>query len=152
MSNDVWILGATDRTGEAIARELTKRKIVPVLVGRNREKLEASAQISGSQTVIAGSPSEMAAAIRRAQPAVVVNTVGPFRQTGELADAAVSVGHYLDLANDLAAILAHRERDAATRQAGHTIVTGAGFGVAATESLLTWLMRNDQPQATSEST
>ena len=140
MSNDVWILGATGRTGEAIAQELMVRGIAPVLVGRNREKLDAVSEASGSRTVIAGSPAEMAAAVRRERPGVVVNTVGPFRQTaGELSSAAVSVGHYLDLANDLSTILAHRERDASTRRTGHTVVTGAGFGVAATESLLTWI-------------
>lgn len=147
MTNEVWILGATGRMGEAIARALTERGIEPVLVGRSRDKLESAARPSGSRTVVAGSPTEMAAAIRRERPAVVVNTVGPFRQTAdEVADAALSVGHYLDLANDLATILAHRERDAEARRSGHTIVTGAGFGVAATESLLTWITA-DRPVA-----
>jgi short subunit dehydrogenase-like uncharacterized protein len=140
MTNDVWVLGATGRTGEAITRELIERGTVPVLVGRSREKLEAAARTSGARTVIATSPTEMAAAIRRERPTVVINTIGPFRKTSdELAGAAVSAGHYLDLANDLPTILAHRERDAAARRAGHTIVTGAGFGVTATESLLTWI-------------
>lgn len=140
MTNDVWVLGATGRTGEAIARELTERGIVPMLVGRSREKLDAASRTSGSRTLIATSPTEMAVAIRREHPAVVINTIGPFRQTAdELASAAMSVGHYLDLANDLPTILAHREHDAVTRRAGHTIVTGAGFGVTATESLLTWI-------------
>lgn len=148
MTNEVWILGATGRAGEGIARELIERGIVPVLVGRNREKLDAASRTSGSRTVLAGTPAEMAATIRRERPAVVVNTVGPFRQTADdLAGAALSVGHYLDLANDLATILDHRERDAAARQAGHTIVTGAGFGVAATESLLTWITA-ERPTAT----
>ncbi|MCF8588969.1 saccharopine dehydrogenase NADP-binding domain-containing protein [Gordonia liuliyuniae] len=141
MPNEVWILGATGRTGEAIGEQLTARGATPVLVGRNREKLEALSAPAGSRVVVAESPADMAAAIRREEPAVVVNTVGPFRQTaGELTKAAAeSGGHYIDLANDLATILGHRERDDAARRSGQTIVTGAGFGVTATESLLTWL-------------
>lgn len=140
MTDDVWILGATGRTGEGIARQLTERGIEPVLVGRSRTKLEALSRTPGSRIVVAETPTQMAAAIRRERPAVVVNTVGPFRQTAdELAGAALSVGHYLDLANDLPTILAHRQRDAAARRAERTIVTGAGFGVTATESVLTWI-------------
>ncbi len=145
MSDDVWILGATGRTGNAIARRLAERGIAPVLVGRNREKLEASSQEFGTQPVVGGSAVEIAEAIRRERPAVVVNTIGPFQQTGALfANAATSAGHYLDLANDLATILAHRELDTATRRSGHTIVTGAGFGVTATESLLKWMTADRQ--------
>lgn len=147
MSTDIWILGATGRTGVGIARELTERGIAPVLVGRSREKLDAAARTSDSRTVVAGTTSEMAAAIRSERPAVVINTVGPFQETaGELASAALVGGHYLDLANELGAILDHRERDASARQAGHTIVTGAGFGVTATESVLTWIS-DGQPVA-----
>ncbi len=145
MTNDVWVLGATGRMGEAITRELTERGIAPVLVGRSREKLDAASQATGSRTVVASSPAEMAAVIRQQRPAVVVNTVGPFRLTAdELADAVLPAGHYVDLANDLPTILSHRRRDAAARRAGHTVVTGAGFGVTATESVLTWLMA-DRP-------
>lgn len=140
MTDEVWILGATGRMGEGIARKLAERGIVPVLVGRNPEKLDAASKASGARTIVAATPVAMAAAIRHEQPAVVINTIGPFRQTAdELATAALSVGHYVDLANDLATILDHRERDAAARQAGHTIVTGAGFGVTGTESILTWI-------------
>lgn len=140
MSDDVWVLGATGRTGTAIARKLMESGIQPVLVGRNRDKLEASSQEFGTSPVVGGSVAEMAQAIRRERPAVVVNTVGPFQWTGAvLADAAMAGGHYVDLANDLATILAHRELDVQARRSGHTIVTGAGFGVTATESLLTWM-------------
>ena len=140
MSADVWVLGATGRTGTAIARKLMERGIPPVLVGRNRDRLEASSREYGTSPVVAASVAEMAQAIRRERPAVVVNTVGPFQRTGAvLADAATAGGHYVDLANDLATILAHRDLDTEVRRSGHTIVTGAGFGVTATESLLTWL-------------
>ncbi|MCA2217183.1 hypothetical protein [Jidongwangia harbinensis] len=133
--NDVWILGGTGRSGRAIAAELRRRGIEPVLVGRDGERLTAAA--GGLPTVVAASVRETAAAIRRERPAVVVNTVGPFLETtAPLLDACLPASHYLDLANDLAAVTALLGRDAELTAAGRTAVTGAGFGVTATESLV----------------
>ncbi|WP_294004959.1 hypothetical protein [Streptomyces sp.] len=69
---------------------------------------------------------------------MVINTVGPFTTTAhEVVDACHAVGnHYLDLANDVAALSAAFEMHDAATQAGHTLVTGAGFGVTATESVV----------------
>ena len=138
MSPDIWILGATGRSGSAIARKLIERGIEPVLVGRNRETLDAQSHAHGTRSVVAESVADIARAIRDERPAVVVNTVGPFQQTGAaLAAVTTAAGHYVDLANDLGTVLAHRRLDDEIRRSGHTIVTGAGFGVTATESLVT---------------
>jgi short subunit dehydrogenase-like uncharacterized protein len=88
----------------------------------------------------------MAAAIRRERPAVVVHTVGPFQRTAAvIADAVLETGDYVDLANDVATLSQLRERDEAARRFGHTLVVGAGFGVAATESVVTWLVGERAP-------
>lgn len=146
MSDDVWLLGGTGRTGRAIAAELAAREAPIVLVGRDAGRLEAAARPVRARCVVAGSPAEMATAIRRARPAVVVNTVGPFQQTATvIADATLESGHYLDLANDVATLVRLRERDEAARRSGHTLVAGAGFGVAATESVVTWLVGDRGP-------
>ncbi|MBM7086506.1 hypothetical protein [Micromonospora humidisoli] len=132
---DVWILGGTGRSGRAIAAELRRRNIEPVLVGRDAERLEAAA--GGLPTMLAGTVRETVAAIRREQPAVVVNTVGPFIETAlPLLDACLPTGHYLDLANDLASVSAVLGRHGELTAAGRTAVTGAGFGVTATESVV----------------
>ena len=132
---DVWILGGTGRSGRAIAAELRRRSIEPVLVGRNAERLKAAA--GGLPTMLAGSVRETADAIRRQRPAVVVNTVGPFIETAApLLSACLPASHYLDLANDLAAVSAILGRDGELTAAGRTAVTGAGFGVTATESVV----------------
>ncbi|GAA3269614.1 hypothetical protein Dvina_10255 [Dactylosporangium vinaceum] len=132
---EVWILGGTGRSGRAIAGELRHRGIEPVLVGRDAERLRAAAD--GARTVVAGSVPATADAIRRERPAVVVNTIGPFIETaGPLLDACLPHTHYLDLANDLAAVAATLERGPAFASAGRTAVTGAGFGVTATESVV----------------
>ena len=69
---------------------------------------------------MAASVGEMAAGIRREQPAVVINTVGPFTTTPAPIRACLPDSHYLDLANDLAAVStrsasARRPRPAAVR-------------------------------------
>ncbi|MGA5299162.1 hypothetical protein ACPCHT_04500 [Nucisporomicrobium flavum] len=128
----VWILGGTGRSGRAIATALRERDIAPVLVGRDARRLIAAA--GGDRTVVAASVAEMAAEIRRQRPAVVVNTIGPFTTTApELIRACLPASHYIDLANDLAAVSATL---GGSNAAGRTVVTGAGFGVTATESVV----------------
>jgi short subunit dehydrogenase-like uncharacterized protein len=145
MSDEIWILGATGRTGRAIAAELIARGERIAAVGRDAERLAAG--MPGARTIVASSPAEMAATIRRERAAVVVNTVGPFQSTaGPIAEAAIHAGGgYVDLANDLATVSRLLGRHAEAERAGSTIVTGAGFGVTATESLATWMMTEQPP-------
>src|SRR4051812_33789349 len=105
-SDEVWILGATGRSGRAVAARLAGGGGAPVLVGRGAERLEkVAADVgAGARTVVAGSVEAMADAVRRAQARVVVNTVGPFTGTAvALAEAGLPGSHYLDLANDVVA-------------------------------------------------
>lgn len=141
--SEVWVLGGTGRSGRAIAAALRARDLEPVLVGRDATRLTAVAH--GARTVRAGTVEEMASAIGRDRPPVVVNTVGPFARTAEpIARAALAVGaHYLDLANDVDAATTILALDDEARRAGSTLVTGAGFGVTAAESVALWLCRDE---------
>ncbi|WP_326700397.1 saccharopine dehydrogenase NADP-binding domain-containing protein [Streptomyces sp. NBC_01754] len=139
-TDEVWILGATGRIGRAVAARLAARGVVPVLVGRDRERLRGAAAALGradAKTVVVGTAEGAAAEITRQRPAVVVNTIGDYAATAALiARACMPGGHYVDLAADLAAVsrLLGLHQDAAT--AGSTLVTGAGFGVLATEAVV----------------
>jgi short subunit dehydrogenase-like uncharacterized protein len=141
--SEVWVLGGTGRSGRAIAAALRARGLEPVLVGRDAARLSAAAD--GARTLRAGSVEEMAVAIRRNSPGVVVNAVGPFARTAApIARAALAVGaHYLDLANDVDAATTLLGLDDEARRAGSTLVTGAGFGVTAAESVALWLCRDE---------
>ncbi|GAA0475596.1 membrane protein [Paractinoplanes deccanensis] len=87
--------------------------------------------------VVARSVAETAAEIRRQRPAVVVNTIGPFTATAEpIIRACLPASHYVDLANDVAAVTAVLGLHEAAVAAGRSLVTGAGFGVTATESVV----------------
>jgi short subunit dehydrogenase-like uncharacterized protein len=140
METEVWILGGTGRSARAIAAELVSRGIAPVLVGRDAARLTeaaAPAGAAGRRTVAAGSVEAMAAEIRRQQPAVVINTIGPFTATAPpVVGACLEGSEYVDLANDVAAVSALLGMDGAAAAAGRTLVTGGGFGVTATESVV----------------
>jgi short subunit dehydrogenase-like uncharacterized protein len=137
MGADVWVLGGTGRSGRAIAAELARRGLPAVLVGRDASRLAVAAQATGSATVVAGSLAAIASEIRRQRPTVVISTVGPFTTTaGPIVDACLAGSHYVDLANDVAAVSATLGLDDVATAAGRTLVTGAGFGVTATESVV----------------
>jgi len=149
MGTEVWILGGTGRSGAAIAAELVSRGITPVLVGRDAARLKtAAARFGNGRTVVAGSVEAMAAEIRRQQPAVVINTVGPFGATAvPIASACLPGSHYVDLANDVAAVSMLLGMTEVAAAAGRSLVTGAGFGVTATESVVVNLCE-DRPAPT----
>jgi short subunit dehydrogenase-like uncharacterized protein len=146
-TNDVWILGATGHVGRAVAARLVEKNIIPVLVGRDRERLSqlAAHLEQGLRTIVAASPAEIATEIKRQRPAVVINTIGPFTETTlPLAHACLPYTHYIDLANDVISVSTLLDLHKEAVAAGRTLVTGAGFGVLATESVVLKLCQ-DRP-------
>ncbi len=77
----IWILGATGRTGRAIAAQVAARGGTPVLVGRNTERLHKTAAELGLADVAVIETDQPAAEIARRRPAVVVNTIGGYAET-----------------------------------------------------------------------
>ncbi|MFF0537341.1 saccharopine dehydrogenase NADP-binding domain-containing protein [Streptomyces coelicoflavus] len=139
---EVWIVGATGRVGRGVAARLAAQGLRVVPVGRSRERMRAAGAEAGLppdvRTVVADSAERIADEVVRERPRVVVNTMGAYATTAPvIARACVSVGgHYVDQANDVAAVqglLALRDEAA---RAGSTLITGAGFGVLATEAVV----------------
>lgn len=146
-AGEVWVLGATGRSGRAIVAALAAQNVSVVLVGRDSARLAAVAP-GGSRTVVAVSVEAQATEIGRQRPTVVINTIGPFTRTAlPIAQACLPASHYLDLANDVrsaADLLGLHEQAVA---AGRTLITGAGFGVLATESVVAMLCQDRPPAA-----
>jgi len=140
----IWILGATGRTGSAVARDLHARGLPLTLVGRDRARL-AALGIAGAEIVVVADVPAMIAALAAAHASIVVNTVGPFgAQAIAIARACPPGTHYIDVANDAvgcAALLAERP------PLGSAWVTGAGFGFVATECIVAHLCRDRPPAA-----
>ena len=133
--SDIWVLGATGRSGRSIAGRLHASGHRVVLVGRDPHRLAELAATLGGATVVSGSLDEVLTQLRTAAPAVVVNTVGPFARTAErVLDACPPGTHYVDIGNELLATEAVLARHQGAVQQGSTFVTSAGFGVIATEA------------------
>jgi short subunit dehydrogenase-like uncharacterized protein len=79
---------------------------------------------------------------------VVVNTIGPFSRTAPpIARTCLAGSHYVDVANDVTAVTALLGLNDEATAASRAIVTGAGFGVLATEAVVAMLCR-DRPTPT----
>lgn len=135
MSADIWVLGATGRSGRGIARRLRGTDHTVVLAGRDAPRLDSIAAEVGGAVVMSGSFESLLLQIQAAAPAVVVNTIGPFARTSVPVIAACPPGtHYVDIGNELSGVRAVLDGHQRALVDGSTIVTGAGFGVLATES------------------
>jgi short subunit dehydrogenase-like uncharacterized protein len=143
VTSDVLLLGAAGNSGRAIAAELAACGLSVRLAGRRRGPLEdlagalaADGAAADVRTVDTGDAASLAEAI--AGVGVVVSTVGPFaRQAGPVIDACLAARvPYVDIANEWPAVRGLLDRDEQARAHAVTLVTGAGFGPAATETLV----------------
>lgn len=149
-STEAWLLGASGRTGSLIAANLHEAGVALTLVGRDQARLERlAARLDGAPRILAGGLDQVLDQLVTARPGVVVNTVGPFTSTAvAVAHACPEGTHYVDVSNELAGaqdLLALDRQAAAT---GRVLVTGAGFGVLATEALVLRLCQ-DRPRPAS---
>ena len=138
----VLVLGATGRAGQRVSEELLTAGVEVVLAGRDGMRVRELAQrldVPGEATRVVDVQDEQAAAAAVADVDVdaVVNTVGPFMVLAlPVIEACLRARVPLvDLANEQPAVQALLERDAAAREAGVVLVTGAGLGLVATEYL-----------------
>ena len=138
MTGEVWVLGATGRTGRAVATRLHQLECPLVLVGRDQQRLDAlAARLGGTPRTVAGTLDAALIELQRAAPAVVLNTVGPFSASAVRVARACPPGtHYVDVANELRAAQDILDLDRDARDSGRVLVTGAGFGVLATEAVV----------------
>ena len=130
-NREIWVLGAAGRTGQAIAKRVQDAGFRPVLVGRDRSKLERVVQnLEGTPRLVVGTLAESLVELAASTASVVISTVGPFVDTAPQVIAALPTGaHYVDINNEIDAIQyalsLHDELVAGDR----TVVSAAGFGV-----------------------
>ena len=143
VTSDVLLLGAAGNSGRLVAAELAARRLSVRLAGRRRgplgdlaRALAADGAAVDVRTADVGDPASLAEAIAGVR--VVLSTIGPFsRQAGPVVDACLAAGvPYVDIANEWPAVRALLDRDEQARARAVTLVTGAGFGPAATETLV----------------
>jgi short subunit dehydrogenase-like uncharacterized protein len=131
------LYGAAGYTGTLIAEHARQRGHQPVLAGRSAPGVTVLSDRLGLpyRELSLDDPAALTAAL--ADVPLVLNAAGPFLHTaGPLAEACLRAGvHYLDIGNELQVFRALYDLDERARQAGITIMPGAGFGVIATNCL-----------------
>jgi short subunit dehydrogenase-like uncharacterized protein len=142
-TSDVLLLGAAGNSGRLIAAELAARRLSIRLAGRRRGPLEGLARAlaaAGTTTDVCTVDVSDAASLAEAVAGVgvVLSTIGPFtRRAGPVIDACLAARlPYVDIANEWPAVRGLLDRDEQARAHAVTLVTGAGFGPAATETLV----------------
>jgi saccharopine dehydrogenase (NAD+, L-lysine-forming) len=152
MTSDVLLLGAAGNSGRLIAAELAARHLSVRLAGRRRRALEdlaralaADGAATDVRTVDLGdaaldNPASLAEAINGV--GIVLSAIGPFaRQAPPVIDACLAAAvPYVDIANEWSAVRTMLDRNEQAGAQGVTLVTGAGFGPAATETLVLQLV------------
>lgn len=142
MTGEIWVLGATGRVGREVVERLRQAGVEVVVTGRDRERLT---RVNPDARAVTGSLDEVCAQLATEAPAVVVNTVGPFAVTApQVARACPPGTHYVDVGNELSAFEALHGMDPEAVETGRTLVSGAGFGVLATESILLHLLAGQE--------
>ena len=149
-TNDIWILGASGRSGRVIAAELADMGISMTFVGRDVEVLRQLARALNVQAgmVAANTIEDMAVAISLRKPRIVINTIGPFASTAvAIVNACPPGTHYLDIGNELPAFLSLFAMNDELARTGRCVVPGAGWGVLGTESVVLELCEGRPPAA-----
>ncbi len=131
MAGRIIVFGATGYTGQLVSEQLVKRGQRPLLVARDRGRVEAlAAELGGLESAVAdvSRPSSLTALVEAGD--VLVSTVGPFvRWGGAALDAAIGAGaHYIDSTGEPAFIRRVFEReDARAKVAGSGLLTAFGY-------------------------
>lgn len=123
------VYGATGHTGQFVVRELQRRGLQVVAVGRSAARLGETMPAAVLQrTAELDDPASLERAF--AGCAVVINCAGPFLDTAApVARAALRAGaHYLDVTAEQASAQASlTELDAPARAAGRVVIPAAAF-------------------------
>jgi short subunit dehydrogenase-like uncharacterized protein len=131
MAGRIIVFGATGYTGRLVSEQLVARKQRPLLVARDRGRVEALAgELGGLDSAVAdiSQPAGLAALVEPED--VLVTTVGPFARWGVAAlDAAIGAGaHYIDSTGEPAFIRRVFEREGArAKDAGVGLLTAFGY-------------------------
>ncbi|NYV76917.1 trans-acting enoyl reductase family protein [Streptomyces sp. UH6] len=128
---EVAVFGAYGHTGRFVVAELLARGFVPVLSGRNAERLKALAVAEGGLEARPAAVDDPAALDRAlAGTAAVINCAGPFADTaGPVVEAALRAGvPYLDVAAEIEANADTFDRfGERARAAGAVVVPAMAF-------------------------
>jgi hypothetical protein len=127
----IAVYGATGYTGRQVVEELARRGAAPVLVGRDRHRLETVAASAAAAEVHVAALDDPDALCRAFEGcSAVINAVGPFATSAEpiIAAAVDASAHYLDFTAEQEVVLdLYESWDQRAREAGIAVLPAMGF-------------------------
>jgi len=129
--NKVLLYGANGYTGKLIAKTFLAKGLQPILAARSN-KVESIGQGLACETRIFTTEK---ASNFLADIAVLINLAGPFAKTQDniIKACLLTKTHYLDIAGEVPEMERAYQYHEQAKQAGISIIAGAGFGVAPTD-------------------
>lgn len=126
----VLILGGYGNFGKRIAQLLTRQGIAVIVAGRDSAKateLAASLPSGLAEPATFDVMSELPRQLERLRPGVVINTCGPFQNTGyDVARACIAAAvHYIDLADGRDFVTGITQLDADAKNRNVAVISGA---------------------------
>jgi short subunit dehydrogenase-like uncharacterized protein len=146
------VFGATGYTGELTARALVKRGQLPVLAGRNVDRLKhLAAELGDLEIAVADveRPRSVSALVERGD--ILLSTVGPFSRWGRpaLAAAVAKGAHYLDCTGEPSFIHNVYEKwSPKARTAGCALLTAMAYDFVPGNLAAALALRDAGPTAT----
>jgi short subunit dehydrogenase-like uncharacterized protein len=134
---DLLVYGSYGYTGRLVAREAVDRGLDVVVAGRDRVAVEAQAGRLGCEQAVVGLDEPRGLDLALADVPAVLNCAGPFADTADPVVAAClrTDTHYLDVTGEIDVFEDLATRDDRAREAGVTVLPGAGFDVVPTDCL-----------------
>ena len=143
MARCLLIYGATGYTGRLIVSAARKRGLIPILCGRDKEKLRSLASSTNLdfRNARLDDPEELDRSLRGVD--IVLNAAGPFSSTAAPMMAAClrAKAHYLDVAGEVAVLEAASRLGSSAMSLGLMVMPGAGFDVVPSDCLLAYVAR-----------
>jgi short subunit dehydrogenase-like uncharacterized protein len=142
MQSEPWMLyGATGFTGRLIMEEAVRKGLRPLLAGRSAEKLRRLAEQHGLEWQAVELDDREALEAALAQQRVVLHAAGPYIRTARpMQQACLRTGtHYIDITGEIPVFEQTFALDQAAREAGITLISGAGLDVVPSDCLVVFL-------------
>lgn len=150
MPQPKWLIyGANGYTGELIAREAQKRKMTPVLAGRNALSVTRLAKELGFEFRIFDLNNVHEIVKNLANIQLVLHCAGPFSSTSApmVQGCLQNKSHYLDITGEIGVFENIRSQQNEAVKQGIVIMPGSGFDVVPTDCLALTL-KESMPDAT----
>jgi len=145
----VLIIGGYGNFGQFISKTLSQEADLKIIVaGRSIEKAQKCvAELNGvnqAEAAFIDINDDADAVLNQIKPHIVIHTSGPFQTQGyEVANACIDMGaHYIDLADGRDFVTGIAELDAAAKQAGVSVISGASSVPCLTAALIDYYQQD----------